>query len=282
MLDNIGFSLLDGKFEGKDPVWIQRRAIRDEYLKCWKRWTKLGESRKLFNISRHLFQVFEATRLWNDIETMYCDEFDVPRVRKLIVKRLQNVLKVIDYLEKEGSGEKKNETVEKASGLRPVNPWKNGMIKIESDDGTFKRVINVEDSLVTVSELIWDELGLNEDEAEVKSPRVRNVYVGFDLDLHDNGIRDGDTIIFKLTALEKIVEEDNEGRLPDTFKAWHALPPVVVYKDNIVRRPKRPTVIKVDGVTYPPRLMEEYHMRKINNEKNAHTLDKSFRERRGY
>ena len=95
MLDNIGFSLLDGKFEGKDPVWIQRRAIRDEYLKCWKRWTKLGESRKLFNISRHLFQVFEATRLWNDIETMYCDEFDVPRVRKLIVKRLQNVLKVI-------------------------------------------------------------------------------------------------------------------------------------------------------------------------------------------
>ena len=60
------------------------------------------------------------------------------------------------------------------------------MIQLESDDGTFVRKINVEDSLVSVSELIWDELGLNEDEAEVKSPRVRGVYVGFDLDLHDS------------------------------------------------------------------------------------------------
>ena len=100
--------------------------------------------------------------------------------------------------------------------------------------------------------------------------------------MHDNGIRDGDKIVFKLTTLEKIVEEDNEGRLPDTFKAWHALPPVVVYKDNIVRRPKHPDILHVDGVTYPAKLMKEYHETKINNEKNANSLDKTFRERRGY
>eukprot|EP00505_MAST-04D_sp_SCG-Rhode-Island_P000662 Stramenopile-MAST_4_protein_662 len=270
-----------GDFDGpkEEELWLHRRGIRDHYLKCWALWEKSGRCRKLFNVARKLFQVTEACRYWHMIRTGESAAFDEARLRILILKRLKIVLDIIEQ-----SAEMSEETekvIPANDGLRPVIPWKNGTISVESEDGRFKRQVMLETSAISVSDLIWDEVGMNEDEAEVKSPRVRGIYVGFDLDLHQNGIRDGDTITFKLTVLEKLEEKDDDGRLPDVFKPWPDLPPVVVYDGGIVRRPKKPDILMVEDPT-PESSVRQYLENSEKAELQAKTLDKTFRQRRGY
>jgi hypothetical protein len=278
-----GFHIWDGDFKGNDKadeIFKFRRSMRDEYLKCWKRWEKTSGCRRLFSTARRLYQAFEACRYWDMINNKITGMFDERRLRHLMSLRLKNVLEVAEYMD--NHEEEPTEVEAAPGGLRPVIPWSNGTMNLQSEDGVFSRQLMIESSKVSVSDLIWDEIGFNHDQAEVKSPRVRGVYVGFDLDLHDNGIKDGDTVTFKLTMLEKVEDKDDDGRLPDVFKPWHELPPVVVYKDGMVRRPKHATLLHVNNPDYPPKQIEIYKRKVELEELRAKTLDKDIRKRRGY
>ena len=95
--------------------------------------------------------------------------------------------------------------------------------------------------------------------------------------------RKRDWINFRARTRGKpLEEEDDDGRLPDQYKPWPELPPVVVYKDGLVRRPKKAAILHVNNPDYPLKQIEKYKKKIQEDEIRSKTLDKDFRKRRGY
>jgi hypothetical protein len=154
----------------------------------------------------------------------------------------------------------------KKSGLRPVRPWPEGVITLQSEDGTFdvKAKCN---SQIDVRHLLWSFLDgsrpncTEEDECyKLQSPRVNDCYVGFDVPLHSCGIRDGDTITFKLIELPPKPDDwiiDELGRMRDTFKGYCQLPKVVVYGKRSIKKPRHPDVL-IESSIMPEKAYQNY------------------------
>ena len=133
-----------------------------------------------------------------------------------------------------------------------------GVVNLESEDGSFTKACKC-NSAIDVRHLIWSHLDAYEEEEEIiklQSPRVNDSYVGFDAPLHACGIRDGDTVKFKIIQLPP--KEDNWiidelGRMRDSYKSWPELPKVVILE----KAPKRPMLL-VEDTFIPKKVREEY------------------------
>ena len=117
----------DGEFLGDaKPCQRDRRLLRDNYLKCWKRWVPAGPARKDFALARQLWPIVEACRLSEMYKEMYKDVFNQHK-RKQIISTFAPVLRQCAFLatsvinglydnDETAGGPKK-------TGLRPVRAW---------------------------------------------------------------------------------------------------------------------------------------------------------------
>ena len=214
----------------------------------------------------------KACRLGVELKEAHDDAFNVHR-RKALVHELAPVLRQCSLLaastiaglyDDEGSGG----SGIKKTGLRPVRPWPEGVVNISAEDGSFTASCKC-NSEIDVRHLIWRYLegsaeNRTEEDIELKSPRVRDSYVGFDAPLHSCGIRDGDTITFKIVELPPKADDwviDELGRCRDLYKAWPALPKVTVYGKGSVRKSQygKPDVL-IEESTMPKKAYEDYQI----------------------
>jgi hypothetical protein len=207
-----------------------RRLLRDSYLKCWKRWVAAAPARRDFCLARKLWPLVEACRMATDLMEIEADS-DRAHQRDPLLREAAPTLRACASLAAEviaglhdGVGDGDGGNV-KRSALRPVRAWDDGVINLQSEDGDFEAACKVS-SDIDVRSLIWRYLELapikyEPEETDLKSPRVRDSYVAFDVPLHTCGIRDGDTLTFKIIKLPPVVRvslTDELGRLKDTFK----------------------------------------------------------------
>lgn len=271
-----------GDFLGDDkPCQRDRRLLRDCYLKCWKRWAPARPAKKDFTLARRLWPLVEVCRLSTALIAIQKDVFNQHQtniVLATIAPILRNVSLIAASIQ---SGlyddEFNNAGQAKKTGLRPVRPWPEGVVNLQSEDGSFEVAAKC-NSAIDVRHLLWAFLeGSRENCAEedecfkLQSPRVKDSYVGFDAPLHACGIRDGDTITFKLVALPPKEDDwivDELGRMRDKYKAWPELPKVVCYGKGSEKKPHRPDVL-VESSVMPTKAYNDYQQFKEESEKNV-------------
>ena len=257
-----------GEFLGDEhPCQRDRRLLRDNYLKCWKRWAPAGAAKRDFSLARQLWPLVEACRLSTEYDDIHRDLFNQHQ-RKRTLQKIAPVLRQCAHLAKSVlTGLFDNDESAgglKKSGLRPVRSWPEGVVKLQAEDGSFSTSAKC-NSDIDVRHLIWQHLegsaeSRTEEDIEVKSPRVDDTYVGFDAPLHSCGIRDGDTITFKIVALPPKADDwivDELGRMRDVYKAWPNLPKVTVYGKGSVKKPRRPDIL-VESSVMPKKAYEDY------------------------
>ena len=166
-----------------------------------------------------------------------------------------------------------------------VRPWPEGVVNLQSEDGSFEVAAKCK-SDIDVRHLLWSFLEgsrpdcTEEDECyKLQSPRVKDSYVGFDAPLHACGIRDGDTITFKLVQLPPKPDDwiiDELGRMRDVYKPWPELPKVTVYGVGSEKKPHRPDLL-VESSIMPKKAYEDYCVFVKESERKAKMGETSSR-----
>ena len=249
-----------------------RRLLRDNYLKCWKRWEPATVARKDFVLARKLWPIIEACRMEIEFEEIIADADRAHQQHSLLLEAAPTLRSCAALAAEILAGlheDLLSKSESKRSALRPVRAWEEGIVNLVSDNGSFEAKAKVS-SDIDVRTLLWRYLELAptkyvREETDLKSPRVRDTYVALDVPLHTCGIRDGDTLTFRIVKLPPVVKvslTDELGRLKDTFKGTNNwcpdLPKVDVYTPGSTGYAyMTPDTLLVD-TTVPEESMQKY------------------------